>query len=107
MTAPAFTPPKALTQVLDAALTHKRSFIVQHNEDSGANPLVTFTAKWFPEGSDVPTEIKLTWHTRDTGTYRLFSAISRGHYHGWHDITVKKAVALLTGEICYFRSDAA
>ncbi|WP_068059231.1 hypothetical protein [Nocardia xishanensis] len=99
-----FTPPKALAELIEAALSHGRSFIVQHN-NSGDSPFVTFRAKWLPEGCDVTTEVTLTWHTRSTGTYRLFTAIARGYYQDWHDISAKKALSLVTGASCFFRRD--
>lgn len=102
-----FTPPKALAQIVTAALDNGRSFIVQHGVDSGGSPFVTAKALWTPDGCDVSTEIQMSWHTRQTGTYRLFSAIARGHYRGWHDITAKQALALLAGEHCFYRGDAA
>jgi hypothetical protein len=104
--AASFTPPKALAELIAAALAHRRAFIVQHGVDSGDCPFVTFKAQWLPEGCDVSTELQMTWHTRNTGTYRLFSAIARGYYRNWQDITAKKALKLVTGEVCYFRRDA-
>lgn len=102
-TADPFVPPKALAALIDAALAHRRSFIVQHGVDTGDSPFVSFKAQWLPEGCDVPTKVTMSWHTRNTGTYRLFSAIARGYYRSWQDITAKKALALVTGEDCYWR----
>ena len=101
--APTFTPPRALSEMIAAALTHKRHFKVEHGEDSGGSPFVTFRAVWMPDGCDIRTDIRLTWHTRDTGTYRLFSATAAGYYRAAHDTTAKKALALLSGDRCFYR----
>ncbi|WP_109527199.1 MULTISPECIES: hypothetical protein [Nocardia] len=102
-----FTPPKALAELVDAALSHGRSFIVQHGVDSGDSPFVSIAVKWLPEGCGVPTEIRMTWHTRATGTYRLFSGIACGIYRDWHDVTVKRAMELVTGADCFHLPRAA
>ena len=41
-------------------------------------------------------EIRVTWHTHTTGTYRLFSAIARTDGRNWHDITLTRAKQLVT-----------
>lgn len=108
MTGPAsFTPPKLLAELVTAALAHGRSFLLNHEVDNGGSPFVTLTVKWAPEGCDIPTEVRLTWHTRNTGTYRLFSAITRGYSQGWRDITGKYALQLITGETCFYRRSVA
>lgn len=37
--------------------------------------------------------MRITWHTRETGTYRLFSVLTRGTVGGWRDGTLKSAKA--------------
>ncbi|MGW5519058.1 hypothetical protein [Nocardia africana] len=102
-----FVPPKLLADMITAAISHRRSFVVQHGDDSAGNPFVTFTAKWLPEGCDVSTDIKLTWHTRKTGAYRLFSSWAASHCERAHNVTGKQAMRLLTSETCSCAADAA
>ena len=101
-----FVPPKLLADMIAAAIAGGRSFVVQHGTD-GENPFVTFKSRWLPEGCDIPTDISITWHTRGTGTYRLFSATASGYYRAAHDITGRQAMRLLTGETCFHAADAA
>ena len=46
--------------------------LIQHGQDTSGNPFVSVEAR------NGHRALRLTWHTRDTGTYRLFSAQS-GH----------------------------
>ncbi|MEV6278587.1 hypothetical protein [Nocardia sp. NPDC051832] len=64
---------------------------------------MTFTAMWIPPHCDVRTEVRIAWHTYTTGTYRLLSGLAGGYDTGTHDISVKKARQLLTGEVCFPR----
>lgn len=56
------------------------SVLLQHGKDTGENPFVSVEAR---EGD---RHLRLTWHTRDTGTYRLFSCAL-----GRRDISLKAA----------------
>lgn len=84
--------PAKLNELTTAALTAGRSYLVEHNEDTGGNPFVAITVKWADH------EIRATWHTRKTGTYQLFSVIARLPHRGWHDITATQAIALINSE---------
>ncbi|WP_435113850.1 hypothetical protein [Nocardiopsis synnemataformans] len=69
--------------------------MVEHGIDNGGAPYVTVRIVWKREGQDVPVEIRATWHTRTTGTYRLSSAIARWERQDWHDISITKACTLV------------
>lgn len=84
--------PKALSGVVCAALNAGRAFMVQHGEDTGGSPYVTFIVKW------EQNEIRITWHTRNTGTYSLFSTMARTGTRDWHAFTVAKAVQMILGQ---------
>jgi hypothetical protein len=57
-----------------------------HGSDTGANPFVTVTA----QRAAAPYRVRVTWHTRETGTYRLSSAMV-GQHRGLRDVSLTKA----------------
>lgn len=59
------------------------SFVVQHGKDTGDSPYISIEAKRSKE-SDT---IRATWHTRATGTYRLFTCMVNKR-----DVTLAKAL---------------
>lgn len=83
-------PPAGLKKAVDAALKHGRPFIVNHGMDSGDSPFVALTVKW-----DELYEVRLTWHTRDTGSYRLFSTLVRTATRNWHWVSMSAAIDLI------------
>ena len=85
--------PAGLTKAVAAALEHGRSFLVSHGSDSGDSPFVALNVKW-----DL-NEVRITWHTRDTGTYRLFSCLVRTANSNWRHVTMAKAIEIVTGVI--------
>jgi hypothetical protein len=46
------------------------SFVLNHGKDTGENPYINIEAR---RGDQ---HIYVTWHTRATGTYRLFTCLS-------------------------------
>lgn len=59
-----------------------------HGADTGGAPFVTVYARrgmW---------EVRATWHTRHTGTYRLFTCIARSPRRTWFDTTLTEAAAM-------------
>lgn len=57
-------------RVLTEALTvNGWSFMLNHGTDTGDNPYISTEAR---RGTDT---LMVTWHTRDTGTYRLFTCM--------------------------------
>ena len=84
---------KGARDLLEHAIAHGWTVAWQPDEDSGGAPFVTIRA--VRDGGNV--DIRVTWHTRNTGTYRMTSAISRGGARGWHDITLTRARQLLAG----------
>lgn len=59
------------------------SFVVQHGKDTGDHPFISVEAKKAKDGGT----IRVTWHTRATGTYRLFSCMVNKR-----DVTLTKAL---------------
>jgi hypothetical protein len=57
-----------------------------HGSDTGANPFVTVTA----QRAAAPYRVAVTWHTRETGTYRVFNAMV-GQHGGVRDVSLTKA----------------
>lgn len=81
----------AARALLTAAIDAGRSVAWAPGRDSGADPYVT--VKVIVDGEPVV----VTWHTRDTGTYRLSSA-TYGSGLRVRDITLKRARALILGK---------
>lgn len=61
---------RASRDLLDLALDHGWSASYQRLQDTGSDPYVTVTAR---RGE---CEVVVTWHTRNTGTYRLSSCMT-------------------------------
>ncbi|MGW4367019.1 hypothetical protein ACWEKT_15360 [Nocardia takedensis] len=104
---PPFAPPRSMAELIDLAHRHRRAYSVVHAVDNSDAPLVTFTARWTPTGCEIDTTVRATWHTRDTGHYRLFHAAAQGYHRGHHTITLATARRLLTGEFCFHRDHGA
>ena len=79
----------ALIALLDAS---GWSYSVKHDHDTAGNAFITVTGvpHWDPI-----TSIRATWHTRATGTLRLFSAMGREHYRGWRDMPVSRLRSMI------------
>lgn len=77
--------PKAAAELLELAESREWKTGTQHGEDSGGSPFVTIAiGRKFADGTIF--YYKITWHTRNTGTYRLFGKIARTPTSpGWHD----------------------
>lgn len=89
MAGPEWKMPAKLRHMMDTAVDAGRSLILAHGIDSGDHPYVALTVKWDNH------EVRATWHTRATGSYRLFSAIARYPHHPWHDVTADRAIELI------------
>lgn len=85
MTTPAH--PKKLSNVINELLDHGWSFVLQHGTDTGEHPFISVEAKKTKDGET----IRITWHTRTTGTYRLFSCMVNKR-----DVTLTKALETIT-----------
>jgi len=88
MTTPNVHP--AARELLLCAVDHGWSATLEHGIDTGENPCVIVTAR--RELS--PYQVRVTWHTRKTGTYRLFSATA-GRNLGTRDVTLTRAIEML------------
>lgn len=81
------TYPKKLADVVTGLLGHGWSFVLQHGTDTGDSPFISIEAKKTKDGET----IRITWHTRATGTYRLFSCMVNKR-----DVTLAKAMETIT-----------
>jgi hypothetical protein len=63
---------------------------VDHHEDSGGSPFLSVRAV---ERDGGERKLQGCWHTRGTGTYRLFSMLLFRPYQGWHHLTVRAVLA--------------
>jgi hypothetical protein len=61
------------------------SFVVQHGKDTGDSPFISI------EGRRDTCHVMITWHTRATGTYRLFSCMVNKC-----DVSLTKAMEAVT-----------
>jgi hypothetical protein len=82
------TLPKAATDLVVTAAEHGWRVAVGHGWDSGGSPFVTVQLGI----ADPIRQYQITWHTRGTGTYRLFSKIYRGERQWWADAPSVKAI---------------
>ncbi|GAA1455595.1 hypothetical protein [Nocardiopsis tropica] len=94
---PAFTPPASMRRLLDAALTHGRSYVVQHQTDNGDCPLVTVKVQWPGPDDYQPNRVEATWHTRGTGTYRLTHAAGTWARCDHAQLSLARALEFVTG----------
>jgi hypothetical protein len=61
------------------------NFVVNHGKDTGDHPFISTEAR---RGKD---HVMITWHTRATGTYRLFSCMVNKR-----DVSLTKAMEAVT-----------
>jgi len=78
--------PKRLAQLVEALLHNGWNFQIVHGKDTGDSPFVSVEA--LKAGRE---HLCLTWHTRASGRYRLFSCMA-----GKHDITLGAALDEVT-----------
>ena len=83
----------AARDLLLLAVDHGWDAIVSHGVDTGGAPYVTVRA----QRPDPERYIDVTWHTRDTGTYRLFHCLVGRSRHSVRDAPLKTARALVDG----------
>ena len=81
--------PAKCTELVSALLANGWSFVLQHGKDTGDSPFISIEAKKHKDGKTIRT----TWHTRQTGTYRLFSCMVNKH-----DVTLTKAMEVVREE---------
>ena len=81
------TYPAKLSDVITALLNYGWSFVLQHGEDTWNSPFISIEAKKTRDGET----IRITWHTRATGTYRLFSCMVNKR-----DVSLTKAIETIT-----------
>lgn len=86
--------PKAAAELHELAIKHDWASAHQFGEDSGGSPFLTLElGRKVGEGKRAVYHYRITWHTRNTGTYRLFSKICRTPASpGWHDAPSLRAI---------------
>lgn len=77
--------PKKLYDLVEALLDHGWSYMLNHGKDTGDHPFISIEARRDRQ------DVRITWHTRATGTYRLFSCIVNKR-----DVTLTKARETIT-----------
>jgi hypothetical protein len=78
------TIPKNARELIDACLDSGWSILVQHGKDTGDSPFVSIEAAESRDGR----KVRATWHTRGSGTYRMFSCVI-----GKRDASLRSAIA--------------
>jgi pterin-4a-carbinolamine dehydratase len=78
------TIPAKCKDLISAYAEHGWSFVVQRATDTGDHPYISTEAR---RGTD---HVMITWHTRNTGTYRLFSCMVNKR-----DVTLAKAMGIV------------
>jgi len=79
------TYPKKLGDVVGGLLDYGWNFVVNHGKDTGNSPYISVEARRDNES------LIITWHTRATGTYRLFTCMADRC-----DVTLTKALERIT-----------
>jgi hypothetical protein len=77
--------PKKLGTVVDALRDYGWNFMVNHGKDTGDSPFISIEARREKES------LMITWHTRATGAYRLFTCMADRR-----DVTLAKALERIT-----------
>lgn len=78
------TPTKCI-ELINNLLLSRWSFVVNHGTDTGGSPYINV------EAARDNQKLYITWHTRETGTYRLFSCL-----HNARTVTLTKAMEAIT-----------
>lgn len=72
-------------ELVTALIDGEWSFAVKHGVDTGNSPYFGI------EAIHGDRKLRVSWHTRATGTYRLFSCMGRGDTGGMRYLTLTKA----------------
>ena len=77
--------PDKLTELVVALTAGGWNFVVNHGKDTGNSPYVSTEARRDNES------LMITWHTRATGNYRLFSCMVNKR-----DVSLTRALEVVT-----------
>ena len=81
--------PQKFHALAGALINGRWNFVVNHGKDTpGDHPFISTEAR---RGTD---HVMITWHTRATGTYRLFSCVVNKR-----DVTLTKAMDAVRADI--------
>lgn len=86
------TIPKKAFGLVATAAEHRWDTAITHGTDTGDNPYLTVRGLNRSGG-----EFRTTWHTRGTGTYRLFSSMVRTR-GTWQDRTLTRTLEYVTSD---------
>lgn len=81
--------PEKARPLIEQMLESGWSFVVNHGTDTGGCAFVSI------EGKRGNSGVKCAWHTRDTGTYRLFTCIASTPGTRWGDVTLRRALSIV------------
>jgi hypothetical protein len=84
--------PNPARRLLEAARESGWLWTVQWMADSADSPFVGVIVGRSSGGEARPFQIRATWHTRGTGTLRLFSLTSQSPWSGPRDMSLKAAI---------------
>lgn len=84
-------PAQRARDFMNLAIDHGWAASYEPGIDTGGARYVTVTAA--RRGGEA---VRATWHTRNTGTYRLTSCIAKGGTRGWYDLPLTAARSLVT-----------
>lgn len=76
--------PKKCIELVNQLLLSRWAFVVNHGEDTGGSPYINIEAA---RGNQM---LYITWHTRETGTYRLFACL-----HNKREVSLKRALEVV------------
>ena len=79
------TIPAKFRELIQLLIDNGWAFLVNPGTDSGGCPYLTV------EAAHDNQKLYITWHTRETGTYRLFSCL-----HNARVVTLTKAMEAIT-----------
>jgi pterin-4a-carbinolamine dehydratase len=79
--------PAKCKELIDALVDAGWNFMVNQGTDTGDHPFISIEAR---RGR---RDVRITWHTRATGTYRLFSCMVNKR-----DVSLTKAMEAVTAE---------
>ena len=78
--------PKAMRALASALEAARWRIEVGAGSDDLGNPFLTVESQ---DPAESCNAVRVVWHTRDSGTYRLFSCLLMRPYRGWQHATLK------------------
>ena len=79
--------PQKFHDLAGSLINGRWNFVVNHGKDTGEHPYISTEARRGKE------HVMITWHTRATGTYRLFTCMVNRR-----DVSLAKAMDIVRAE---------